>query len=77
MKIPALYLDTSVICGYFDTEWVADTRELWAQPRAGRWRLWNSIVAEREERNAPEEALHLWPIRTPCIVDAIARRLAA
>jgi len=55
MKVSALYLDTSVIGGYFDAEWMADTRELWAQARAGKWRLVTSLVAEREVQKAPEE----------------------
>lgn len=55
MKVSTLYLDTSAIGGYFDAEWMADTRELWAQARAGKWRLLTSIVAEREVQNAPEE----------------------
>ena len=55
MKALALYLDTSVIGGYFDAEWMVDTRELWTQARAGKWRLLTSIVAEREVQNAPEE----------------------
>jgi predicted nucleic acid-binding protein len=55
MKVSALYLDTSVIGGYFDAEWMADTRELWAQARTGKWRLMTSIVAEREVQSAPEE----------------------
>ncbi len=55
MKVSSLYLDTSVIGGYFDKEWMADTRELWAQAQAGKWRLLTSIVAEREMQNAPEE----------------------
>src|SRR5215213_9479832 len=55
MKVSPLYLDTSVIGGYFDAEWMADTRELWRQARAGKWRLLTSIVAEREVHNAPEE----------------------
>ncbi len=50
-----LYLDTSVIGGYFDAEWMADTRELWEQARAGKWQLLASIVTEREVRDAPEE----------------------
>lgn len=54
-EISTLYLDTSVIGGYFDVEWMADTRELWAQARAGKWQLQTSIVAEREVQNAPEE----------------------
>src|SRR3954470_21559780 len=60
MKASSLYLDTSVIGGYFDTEWMADTRELWAQARAGKWRLLTSIVAERELENAPENVGQLF-----------------
>jgi predicted nucleic acid-binding protein len=60
MKVPTLYLDTSVIGGYFDAEWMADTRELWAQARAGKWRLLTSIVAERELENAPENVRQLF-----------------
>ena len=53
MHVPTLYLDTSVIGGYHDTEWMADTRLLWEQARAGQWRLVTSIVAEAELKNAP------------------------
>ena len=54
MKVPALYIDTSVIGGYHDPEWMDDTRELWRQAKAGQWRLMTSIVAEREIQQAPE-----------------------
>ena len=60
MKVSALYLDTSVIGGYFDAEWMADTRELWAQARAGKWLLLTSIVTERELENAPEKVRQLF-----------------
>jgi predicted nucleic acid-binding protein len=53
MHIQTLYLDTSVIGGYHDPEWLADTRELWRQAGAGHWRLVTSIVAEAELRRAP------------------------
>ena len=53
MRIQSLYLDTPVIGGYHDTEWMADTRELWRQARAGQWRLVTSIVTEAELKNAP------------------------
>ena len=53
MHVPTLYLDTSVIGGYHDTEWMADTRLLWQQAKAGQWRLVTSIVAEAELKNAP------------------------
>jgi predicted nucleic acid-binding protein len=55
MHAPALYLDTSVIGGYHDAEWMADTRLLWQQAKAGQWRLVTSIVAEAELKNAPAE----------------------
>ena len=60
MKASTLYLDTSVIGGYFDAEWMADTRELWAQARAGKWHLVTSIVTERELENAPENVRQLF-----------------
>ncbi len=53
MHIPTLCLDTSVIGGYHDTEWMADTRLLWQQAKAGQWRRVTSIVAEAELKNAP------------------------
>ena len=60
VKIPTLYLDTSVIGGYFDAEWMADTRELWTQARAGRWHVLTSIVTERELQAAPENVRMLF-----------------
>jgi hypothetical protein len=42
MKVTTLYLDTSVIGGYFDDEWMADTRELWAQRGNGLWQFISS-----------------------------------
>lgn len=54
MHIQTLYLDTSVIGGYHDSEWMADTQELWRQAGAGHWRLVTSIVAEAELGHAPE-----------------------
>lgn len=59
---PRLYLDTSVIGGYYDVEWMADTRELWAQAQAqaGKWQLLTSIVAEREVQTAPAAVRRLF-----------------
>jgi predicted nucleic acid-binding protein len=48
-----LYIDTSVIGGYHDPEWMADTRLLWQQAQAGQWHLLTSIVAEAEVAHAP------------------------
>jgi predicted nucleic acid-binding protein len=53
MHAPTLYLDTSVIGGYHDTQWMAETRLLWQQAKAGQWRLVTSIVAEAELNHAP------------------------
>lgn len=53
MRALTLYLDTSVIGGYHDSEWMAETRLLWRQAEAGQWRLVTSIVAEAELKNAP------------------------
>ncbi len=39
MKTSRIYLDTSVIGDYFDEEWMADTRELWKQAKAGKCRM--------------------------------------
>ena len=55
MHAPALYLDTSVIGGYFDVEFMADTRALWRLMEAGRFRFVSSVVVEREIACAPEE----------------------
>ncbi len=35
MRIPTLYLDTSVLGGYFDDEWKQPTQELWRQMENG------------------------------------------
>lgn len=60
MPVPSLYLDTSVIGGYHDSEWMADTRRLWQQAQAGHWRLVTSIVAEAEIKNAPANVRELF-----------------
>ncbi len=55
MHIPTLYLDTSVIGGYHDTEWMADTRELWSQRRGGQWVFLSSGLVALEIADAPPE----------------------
>lgn len=54
MHAPALYLDTSVIGGYFDAEFMADTRALWRLMEAGRFRFVSSVLVEQEVARAPE-----------------------
>jgi predicted nucleic acid-binding protein len=71
MKAFDLYLDTSVIGGYFDAEWIDDTRELWDQAKAGKWRLLTSIVAERELENAPERVRQLFSETFPTATELL------
>lgn len=54
MRQESLYLDTSVIGGYFDDDFKEATRELWRQMEAGRFRFVTSVVTEAEIAGAPE-----------------------
>ena len=60
MKTITLYLDTSVIGGYFDDEWKEATRELWRQMEAGQWRFVTSLVTVEELEHAPESVRGLF-----------------
>ena len=55
MKIPTLYLDTSVIGGGFDDEWKDATLELFRLAATGTYRLVTSVVAQREVQAAPPQ----------------------
>ena len=55
MRIQTLYLDTSVIGGFHDTEWMDDTRELWAQRSRGLWAFLSSGLVAEEISDAPPE----------------------
>ncbi len=55
VKIPTLYLDTSVIGGRFDEEFKIATRELFRQADLGLYQLFVSVVTESEIQNAPPE----------------------
>lgn len=55
MKIPTLYLDTSVIGGRFDDEFKVATRELFRQVNLGLYQIFASVVTASEIKNAPEE----------------------
>ena len=48
MHAPSLYLDTSVIGGYFDAAFMADTRALWRLQEAGRFRFVSSVLVDQE-----------------------------
>jgi predicted nucleic acid-binding protein len=60
MSIRTLYIDSSVIGGYFDVEWQEATRELWSQWRAGKWRFVTSTVTAAEMLGAPPEVRDLF-----------------
>ena len=53
MKIPTLYLDTSVIGGCFDDEFKAATRELFRQADLGFYQLFVSVVTLKKKFKAP------------------------
>ena len=60
MKTPSLYLDTSVIGGYFDDEFKEPTRELWRQMEQGRFQFITSLVTADELAEAPSQVRDLW-----------------
>jgi predicted nucleic acid-binding protein len=60
VKIPTLYLDTSVIGGRFDEEFKGATRELFRQANLGLYQLFVSVVTESEIQNAPAEVQKLF-----------------
>ena len=53
MPAQALYLDTSVIGGYYDAEFMTETRALWRLMERGAYRFYTSRVAMNELRGAP------------------------
>ncbi|MDI1251513.1 MAG: hypothetical protein PSV13_21815 [Lacunisphaera sp.] len=54
MHALALYLDTSVIGGYYDAEFMADTRALWRLKEAGVFQFVTSQLVFQEIVRAPE-----------------------
>lgn len=59
MHALSLYLDTSVIGGYFDFEFMADTRALWELRAAGRFKFVSSELVIAEIAGAPERVREL------------------
>ena len=59
MRPLSLYLDTSVIGGYFDPEFMADTRALWRLRDLGRFRFVSSQVVFEEIGAAPDKVREL------------------
>lgn len=60
MRTPPLYLDTSVLGGYFDDEWKQPTRELWRQMESGLWHFAASTVVLDELAAAPDRVRDLF-----------------
>jgi hypothetical protein len=53
MQIPILYLDTSVVGGYFDEEWKDATQEMFRLADLGLYHLVASVVTATEVMGAP------------------------
>jgi hypothetical protein len=50
----SIYLDTSVVGGFFDVEFMTDTRALWRLRDAGHFRFVSSQLVFQEANRAPE-----------------------
>lgn len=60
MRSPSLYLDTSVIGGFFDEGFTDAAKELWRQMNEGRFRFVTSVVAAQEISLAPPQVRGLY-----------------
>lgn len=60
MHIPTLYLDSSVIGGYFDEQFKEATQELWKQAENGLYKFRVSILVADEMENAPKQVQELF-----------------
>lgn len=74
MHALSLYLDTSVIGGYYDAEFMADTRALWKLREAGRYRFITSQLVFQEIAGAPERVREL--MRSTFTPDDVLERTA-
>ena len=59
MKSATIYLDSSVLGGYFDDEFKEPTRELWRQIQRGEYRAYCSTVVRQEIATAPGQVVDL------------------
>lgn len=73
-----MYLDTSVIGGYFDEEFERETRILFQQIRDSKYDVFISSLTEQELENAPEKVKELLKsfAYTPIKVTPQCRELA-
>ncbi|MDX2227285.1 MAG: PIN domain protein [Verrucomicrobiae bacterium] len=60
MKVSTLYLDTSVIGGYFDAQFSVATRELWKLASHGRYHFLSSDPVLKELQKAPPDVRQLF-----------------
>ena len=68
MRPRILYIDTSVIGGYFDAEFAEATRRLWHLARAGVFTLRTSEVTATEIATAPEPIRKLFAASFPQLI---------
>ncbi|MDP4218060.1 MAG: PIN domain protein, partial [Bacteroidota bacterium] len=59
-RIQRIYLDTSVIGGYYDTEFEEDTRILFEKIKLGQFHVVLSDITEGELQEAPEMIRNLF-----------------
>jgi predicted nucleic acid-binding protein len=52
---PRIYIDTSVIGGYYDSEFIEATRQLFARIAANEFDVYFSEINEAELQNAPQQ----------------------
>lgn len=72
MKRPHIYIDTSVLGGYFDDEFAEATTRLFDALRAGKWVAIVSNVTRAELRRAPAEVRALLDALPAAGVEAVA-----
>lgn len=60
MAILTVYIDNSIIGGYFDSEFQEPTRRLWRMAEAGECRFVASTVTQEEATLAPPEVVRLF-----------------
>lgn len=71
MKKPHVYIDTSVLGGYFDDEFAEPTKRLFDGLRAGKWIAMVSNVTRAELRRAPPEVRDLLDGLPAAAVEAV------
>ena len=59
MRTLPIYLDSSVIGGYFDAEFEDATGKLWLEMEAGTYRFLSSLLVDQEIADAPQRVQDL------------------